>query len=479
MNYIDEIYEQMLARSQGRSPASIQDPNAVLAPLGAQMPVASEPTQKSTPIVIEGSSDFDPVEIPPGYKMQMPQSNIILENRNTAIRDLQRGKSDLEKNIQAISEEAVADRRDVRSALENMKSIDFEQYSNPELDQMIKAQQMKVVKSPDELPKQDMTTEMILRLGPALGSMFLGEAGAQAAPVAFKQGLDYSEQSRKDAIERIKLLKENADKRLSALTGLRKSGQESFDKSQERRLKKALYELEGAKDLSKQSMQDLQKTEARADALSQEISRQIGDTSTDISKMELEREKLDAAQKRANTMAGGQVLKDATTLRKEFYARPEVKNFSDIEQSYNKISEVAKKPTAAGDLSLIFSYMKMLDPGSVVREGEFATAEKAAGVPEQVRNIYNKIITGQKLSPSQRQDFIQRAADVYTSQQKIVSQIEKEYKGYAGAYGTSPNLVIGRPSKEIKTEPHYKDGDTVNYKGKTMVRKGGVWVPKK
>jgi len=39
----------------------------------------------------------------------------------------------------------------------------------------------------------------------------------------------------------------------------------------------------------------------------------------------------------------------------------------------------------------------MLDPGSVVRESEFATAQNAAGVPDQVRNMYNKVLSGTRL----------------------------------------------------------------------------------
>ena len=38
-------------------------------------------------------------------------------------------------------------------------------------------------------------------------------------------------------------------------------------------------------------------------------------------------------------------------------------------------------PDAAGDMALIFSYMKMLDPNSTVREGEYATAQDAGSIP--------------------------------------------------------------------------------------------------
>lgn len=38
MNYIDQLYEEMMARQSARSPATFTDPNSVLKPLGAEMP---------------------------------------------------------------------------------------------------------------------------------------------------------------------------------------------------------------------------------------------------------------------------------------------------------------------------------------------------------------------------------------------------------------------------------------------------------
>ena len=53
--------------------------------------------------------------------------------------------------------------------------------------------------------------------------------------------------------------------------------------------------------------------------------------------------------------------------------------------------------------------MKALDPTSVVREGEFALAEQAAGVDDRVLNIYNKLIEGERLPPKQMDQFIETA----------------------------------------------------------------------
>lgn len=96
-----------------------------------------------------------------------------------------------------------------------------------------------------------------------------------------------------------------------------------------------------------------------------------------------------------------------------------VQPYVGINQAYQKVQAAANDPSAAGDLSLIFGFMKILDPASVVRETEFANAQNATGVPEQIRNQYNKILSGERLSPNQRADFIRQARELARSQKDV------------------------------------------------------------
>lgn len=132
----------------------------------------------------------------------------------------------------------------------------------------------------------------------------------------------------------------------------------------------------------------------------------------------------------------------ANELRKERNNLPTTKATQDVAVAYNKIQNAAKNPTAAGDLSLIFGYMKMLDPGSTVREGEFANAQNAAGVPSQIINAYNRIKNGERLNEEQRQDFMGQAGKVYQAQMDIQNQIDSKYSELANANGVKPEHVI-------------------------------------
>jgi hypothetical protein len=144
---------------------------------------------------------------------------------------------------------------------------------------------------------------------------------------------------------------------------------------------------------------------------------------------------------------------EAMSLRKEYQSRPEVKNFVTVSEAFNKVKNAAKSKTAAGDMSLIFGYMKMLDPGSTVREGEFATAQNAAGIPDRVLNLYNKAIDGEFLSDRQRGQFVNEAGGVFNAQKSLKDQVDSEYTIMAGQYGADPKMVVaGVSGKETSQQ---------------------------
>jgi hypothetical protein len=86
--------------------------------------------------------------------------------------------------------------------------------------------------------------------------------------------------------------------------------------------------------------------------------------------------------------------------------------------------------------------MKVLDPGSVVREGEFATAQNAGGIDERVRSLYNQVIEGTRLTEAQRADFVDRAGRLYGGAQEQYQSIADQYTEFARQAGLDPNLVI-------------------------------------
>ena len=83
----------------------------------------------------------------------------------------------------------------------------------------------------------------------------------------------------------------------------------------------------------------------------------------------------------------------------------------------------------------------MLDPGSTVREGEFANAQNAAGVPARIASLWNNLQDGTRLTEEQRADFIAQARAAYNAQAGIYNNLVGRYHGLATGYDIDPNNI--------------------------------------
>lgn len=139
---------------------------------------------------------------------------------------------------------------------------------------------------------------------------------------------------------------------------------------------------------------------------------------------------------------GGPDQEAIMNARKEFTSLQPVKDFSNVSFAYSRVMRSAEDPSPAGDLALIFNYMKILDPGSVVREGEFATAQNAGGIDTRVRSLYNSVISGERLTPEQRADFADRATRLYSGAQDQYNALALQYSDFARQAGLPVEQVI-------------------------------------
>lgn len=136
-------------------------------------------------------------------------------------------------------------------------------------------------------------------------------------------------------------------------------------------------------------------------------------------------------------------------LRREY--SDQTKGFQEVREAYRRVK--SSNNDAVGDLSLIFGYMKMLDPGSVVREGEFATAQNAAGVPERVQNIYNRAVSGERLTPGQRKAFTAQAEKLFGSAQQQEKTVRAGLERIASGYGIKKENIFYDPSNTPEDAP--------------------------
>lgn len=128
-------------------------------------------------------------------------------------------------------------------------------------------------------------------------------------------------------------------------------------------------------------------------------------------------------------------------LRNNYEA--EIKPYIAAREGYQKVIQAANTATPAGDIAMVFGYMKTLDPTSTVREGEQAQVNNSGTIPQTVVNMYNKLITGDgRLTQEQRSQFSDSARRQFEVYQRTADALNERYGGLAQSYGFEPTRVV-------------------------------------
>jgi hypothetical protein len=133
-------------------------------------------------------------------------------------------------------------------------------------------------------------------------------------------------------------------------------------------------------------------------------------------------------------------------LRSDY--KTDVKAFREVEDAHRIIKGALLNPSPANDMAAATKFMKLLDPGSVVRESELGMAMQATGMLDRIGNYHNMLLKGEKLTPQQREDFARAADLIYGNVQAKWTEMDKIYDESATAYGLDPKRVkMGGGSK--------------------------------
>jgi len=137
-------------------------------------------------------------------------------------------------------------------------------------------------------------------------------------------------------------------------------------------------------------------------------------------------------------------IKSAEELRKEFEGQAQVKNYREAIPAYNAIVDAASRDNKASDLNIVYGLAKIMDPTSVVREGEFKMAAAAGSPAERLQGLFNEIVGGARLTPQQRQEFIREAQGRVESYKAVHDQLGVRYEDLARQQGVQPENVVTR-----------------------------------
>ena len=124
-------------------------------------------------------------------------------------------------------------------------------------------------------------------------------------------------------------------------------------------------------------------------------------------------------------------------------------------QGYTRLKSSLQAGDAFGDIAAIFGFMKMLDPNSVVREGEFAVASSAGGLFARLEILGKQAVDGQRLTPSMRQEImalsnelVETYNDAYSSKR---DGYQKEFERYKYQNDEINELLGSAPDIDTKT----------------------------
>lgn len=131
---------------------------------------------------------------------------------------------------------------------------------------------------------------------------------------------------------------------------------------------------------------------------------------------------------------------NANTLRDEFNQL--TAEFRVTQRAHDTLVSVSRDPSPAGDLSLLYQFNKLLDPNSVVRESEFATAARTGSLDQRVGAAVLRVLNGERLTVDQRADFVRQADLINEAQRRGYTRLRDQYSGIARRAGLPVEQVI-------------------------------------
>lgn len=165
-----------------------------------------------------------------------------------------------------------------------------------------------------------------------------------------------------------------------------------------------------------------------------------------------------------------EIVKAERELRNEYVKRSE--DFKEAKRNYATIKVSEEQANGPGDVALITSFMKMLDPGSVVRETEFANARDTAGLLETLGNALQKAQTGEFLNPTQRAEFTALAQEYLYAAQNQQLKVRQSLGNTVQNYGLTPSNVFG---VEIAPSAAYLNSDLIDIAIETNQTVDKLW----
>jgi hypothetical protein len=148
-----------------------------------------------------------------------------------------------------------------------------------------------------------------------------------------------------------------------------------------------------------------------------------------------------------NVDTGQKGFENKMSAKKTFMSEPIYKDYNDMQSAYGQVLSALDQGSPIGDVAGATKVMKLLDPGSVVRESELGIAMAASGRMDRLKFYFSNWASGQKLTPTQRDDFKNLSNELYAAAGQAYNQKRGEYLDFGSSTGVDLNAALGAPAK--------------------------------
>lgn len=151
--------------------------------------------------------------------------------------------------------------------------------------------------------------------------------------------------------------------------------------------------------------------------------------------------------------------------------RKDLETFTEVQDSWGRISDLYQNPGSVSDYALAVAFAKILDPGSVAKEGEVAAVQRSGALAESMKQgLVNALTGGGALPPEMRNEILNLSAKFYGKQLDKANAVIGRYEKTAQKSGISLEdiLMIDRPGSSANLPQAVKG---------TTPHPGNAWTP--
>lgn len=132
-------------------------------------------------------------------------------------------------------------------------------------------------------------------------------------------------------------------------------------------------------------------------------------------------------------------------LADDFNQLKPVKDYREVAPIMESMRDAATRNSRVADLNLVYGLAKIMDPTSVVREGEQIMVRNAQSLPDWMRGMIQAANGGSQFVPEQRARIIQEAESRVGALKSQYDAVVQQFTERGQRYGLDPRDIVTNP----------------------------------